>query len=130
VCARFADLIPDLQQALCRVEKVLGKVKRDVSGVLAPALHFRPELGESAEFRTLAKEDVDLFFQSVGVVSGCAHVLHLFPEAFENLSAVVKDDHAVAGVATRAPEEPGLVAAEGRREPSRRPKKSMAPAWP
>ena len=83
---------------------------------LPPALHFRPELGKGAEFRTLAKEDVDLFFQSVGVLSGRAHILHVFPEAFENLSAVVKDDHAVSGVATRAPEEPGLVAAEGRRE--------------
>ena len=83
---------------------------------LAPAFHSRPELGEGAEFRTLAKEDVDLFFQGVGVVSRRAHVLHVFPEAFESFFAVIEDDHAVAGVATRAPEEPGLVAAEGRRE--------------
>lgn len=83
---------------------------------LAPTLQFWPPLGQSAEFRTPAQEHVDLFFESVGVVSRRAYVLHMLPQAFENLSAVVEDDHAVPGVATRAPEEPGLVTAEGRWE--------------
>src|SRR5262249_21969152 len=91
--------------------RVLTQARR-----LSPALHFRPEMGEGAEFRTLAKEDVDLFFQGVGVLSGRAHIIHVVPEALENLSAVVEDDHAATGVATRAPEERGLVAAEGGRE--------------
>ena len=46
---------------------------------LAPTLQFWPKLGQGTEFRTLAKEDVDLFFQSVGVVDRRAHVLHVFP---------------------------------------------------
>jgi hypothetical protein len=46
---------------------------------LAPTLQGRPKLGQRAEFRTLAKEDVDLFFQGVRVVSRRAHVFHVFP---------------------------------------------------
>src|SRR5437016_5241021 len=83
---------------------------------LAPVLHFWPEPVEGAEFRTFAKEDVNLFFQRVGVVSRCSHILYVFPEALENLRPVVEDNHAVAGIATWSPEEPGLVAAEGRGE--------------
>src|SRR5260370_31728109 len=83
---------------------------------LAPLLQLRPELGEGSEFRALAKEDVNLFFQSVRVVSRGAHVLHVFPEAFENLSSVVEDNHAVAGVASRAPKKISLVATERGRQ--------------
>ena len=46
---------------------------------LPPTLQFWPKLGQGAEFRTPAKEYVDLFFQSVGVVRRGAHVLHFFP---------------------------------------------------
>src|SRR5260370_391005 len=83
---------------------------------LSPSLQLRPELGEGSEFRALAKEDVNLFFQSVRVVSRGAHVLHVFPEAFENFSSVVEDNHAVAGVAARAPKKISLVATERGRQ--------------
>src|SRR5437879_5960224 len=83
---------------------------------LAPSLQFLPQLGEGSEFRAFAKENVDLFFQRVGVVSRCANVLHVFPETFENLSSVVQDNHAVAGVAARAPQKISLMAAEGWRQ--------------
>src|SRR5439155_12378768 len=100
-------------RARCRME-VGGAPGRERR--LAPSLQFRPQLGEGSEFRALAKENVDLFFQRVGVVSRCANVLHVFPETLENLSSVVQDNHAVPGVAARAPQKISLMAAEGRRQ--------------
>src|SRR5580700_8431027 len=64
----------------------------------------------------MAKEDVDLLFQRVGIVRRGADVFHVLPELFQNLFAVVEDDHAIAGVAARAPEKPGLMAAKRWRE--------------
>src|SRR5580704_3004194 len=90
--------------------------RRQVSpheAVLAPALYLRPELGEGAEFCAAANVDVDLFLERVGIVSGCANVFDVIPELFEAFTAVIEDDHAVAGVASWAPEKPGLMAAEG-----------------
>src|ERR1700728_1718372 len=74
---------------------------------------MRPELGEGAEFCAAADVDVDLFFQRVGIVGGLANVFDVIEEALEILPAVVENDHAVAGVAARSPEKPGLSAAEG-----------------
>ena len=84
--------------------------------LLAPALEFRPELGEGAEFWAAADVDVDLFFQGIGIVGGLADVLDTIPKLFETFATVVEDDHTVAGIAARSPEKPGLVAAEGRRQ--------------
>ena len=80
--------------------------------MLVPALYLRPEVGEGSEFRAAADVDVDLLFQSVGIIGGSADILDVVPELFEAFSAIVENDHAVAGVAARSPEKPGLVAAE------------------
>src|SRR5215469_9764256 len=86
------------------------------SSPLTPALHPWPKLCEGTELFTLAKKDIDSSLQSPGIVSGRAHILHVFPQMFQNRFTIVEDDHAVTGIAPRAPEKPALVTAEGRRQ--------------
>jgi len=62
----------------------------------APALHLRPEPSECAEFCALTDEDVDITFQRIGIVGGCAHVLDVLPELLECFPVVVKNNHAIA----------------------------------
>src|SRR5580658_273521 len=78
----------------------------------APAFYLGPELGEAAELCAAADVDVDLFLERVGIVGGLANVFDVIPELFEAFPAVVEDNHTIAGIAARSPQEPGLMAAE------------------
>src|SRR6185369_2959981 len=67
-----------------------------VTGGSAPTLHRGPELGERAEFRSLADEDIDLTFQRIGIVGGRAYVLDVVPKLLERFLVVVENNHAIA----------------------------------
>ena len=81
-----------------------------------PVLYLWPELGQGAEFRAAANENADLGFQGVGIIHRCAHEFDVIEEFFQALSPVAEDDHAVAGIAARSPEEISAVAAESGRQ--------------
>src|ERR1700730_12428864 len=85
-----------------------------VTGGSAPALHRGPELGERAKFWSLADVDVDVTFQRIGIVRGPTDILDVLPEFFERFFVVVQNNHAIALISPRPPQEVGLMAAQGR----------------
>src|ERR1700679_1098388 len=91
---------------------VSTRLNNDVLLSSAPALQAWPELGEGAEFCAAADVDINLFFQSVGIVGGLADVFDVSEEAFEIFPAVAENGHAVSRGPARSPENPSLMSAE------------------
>src|SRR5712691_1152452 len=87
-----------------------------VTGGSAPALHRGPELGERAKFRSLADEDINITFQRIGIIVRRAHVLDVVPELLERFLVVVENNHAIARIFSRTPEEIGLMATQSGRQ--------------
>ncbi len=77
-----------------------------------PFLHTRPNRGKGPKFGTAANEDRDLALQRIRIVGGLAQVFDVLEEAFENFPGIIQYDHTITGIASRAPQEIGLVAAE------------------
>ena len=61
----------------------------------APVLQLRPQLRQGTEFRPLADEDIDVFFQRIRIVLRRAHVLDVVPEPLECFLAVIEHNHAI-----------------------------------
>src|SRR5205085_11090061 len=80
---------------------------------LPPALEMRPDIRPGIESLALADENRNLLFQGVRVGSGDADQFDTLPVALKNVLAIIEHDHAIAGVAARAPEPVGAIAAHG-----------------
>ena len=98
----------------------LKSVRRSVS---SPVLHSGPEIGERAEFRTVAKENRDFGFQPVAVGRGSAEIFDVLKKAFQNLAPVSQHNQAISGISAWPPQPIRPVAAEGNGQTELRPEK-------
>src|SRR5690349_16958125 len=78
---------------------------------------MRPDVRPGIESLALADENRNLLLQGVRVGSGDAHQFDILPVALKDILAIIEHDHAIAGVATRAPEPIGAIAAHGAGQP-------------
>lgn len=73
-------------------------------------------MGKRAEFCATANKNVDSPFQRVRIVRRLADLLDVLKKLPQTVRAIIKGDHAIAGISARAPQKVGLMTTQGRRQ--------------
>src|SRR5260370_42247318 len=85
-------------------------------GSSIPVLELRPDLSQSPKLRPAAEVDVEMpVRQRIGVIDG-RDFLNRVELFFQHVGSVPENDHALAGIAARAPVVVTLMSAEGIRQ--------------